>query len=65
MTTEARQDARTDRVIAAVVKTGRTFVGGTTRRGMRCMRISMCIGQTDEAAVDADVSAFAAVLEGM
>ena len=52
-------DARTDRVIAAIVDSGRAFVGGTTWRGMRCMRISVCNWRTSEADVAATLAAVA------
>jgi glutamate/tyrosine decarboxylase-like PLP-dependent enzyme len=35
-------DRRTDEVIAAIVSTGEAFFGGTTWRGRRAMRISVC-----------------------
>jgi glutamate/tyrosine decarboxylase-like PLP-dependent enzyme len=60
--TEADHDARTDRVIAALTGTGKVFVGGTTWRGMRCMRISVCNWQTGAADVEAAVAAARTVL---
>jgi glutamate/tyrosine decarboxylase-like PLP-dependent enzyme len=39
-------DARTDAVIAAIVASGEAFFGGTTWRGRRCMRVSVCNWQT-------------------
>jgi glutamate/tyrosine decarboxylase-like PLP-dependent enzyme len=41
-------DARTDAVIAAIVASGEAFFGGTTWRGRRCMRVSVCNWQTNE-----------------
>lgn len=60
--TAADHDARTDRIIADIVKTGRAYVGGTTWRGQRCMRISVCNWQTSEADVAATLSAVEGVL---
>ena len=57
--TQADHDARTDRVIAAIVQSGRAFVGGTSWRGMRCMRISVCNWRTSEADVAATLAAVA------
>ena len=57
--TERDHDARTDRVIAAVVDSGRAFVGGTSWRGRRCMRISVCNWRTSEADVAATLAAVA------
>jgi glutamate/tyrosine decarboxylase-like PLP-dependent enzyme len=62
--TEPDHDAHTDRIIAAIVKTGRAFVGGTTWRGRRCMRISVCNWQTSDADVAATLAAVRDVLEG-
>ncbi|GLH73564.1 hypothetical protein GETHLI_20660 [Geothrix limicola] len=61
--TAADHDAHTDRIIAEIVKTGRTFVGGTTWRGQRCMRISVCNWQTTEADVAVTLSAVEGVLK--
>ena len=41
-------DARTDQVIAAINRTGEAFFGGTTWRGKRAMRISVCNWRTSE-----------------
>jgi glutamate/tyrosine decarboxylase-like PLP-dependent enzyme len=59
---EADHDAHTDRIIAGIVQSGRAFVGGTTWRGRRCMRISVCNWQTSEADVAATISAVKEVL---
>src|SRR5579864_893835 len=48
---------RTDEVIAAAVATGEAFFGGTTWRGHRAMRISVCNWQTTEQDVDRAVTA--------
>jgi glutamate/tyrosine decarboxylase-like PLP-dependent enzyme len=41
-------DAHTDRVIAAINRTGEAFFGGTTWRGQRAMRVSVSNWQTSE-----------------
>jgi len=60
--TDADHDARTDRTIAAIIATGKLFVGGTTWRGKRCMRISVCNWRTSEADVAMAVEAVREVL---
>ena len=55
--TDADHDRRTDDVIARILKTGEVFFGGTTWRGRRCMRVSVCNWQTTEADVDRAVAA--------
>ncbi|MEU4791432.1 pyridoxal-dependent decarboxylase [Micromonospora tulbaghiae] len=50
-------DARTDRVVAAVQADGTCWVGGTTWRGRRLMRISVSNATTTEADVDRSVAA--------
>ena len=60
---EARHDARTDAVIAAINADGETFFGGTTWRGRRCMRVSVCNWRTNEADIARTVAAVARVLE--
>src|ERR1022692_4700615 len=55
-------DQRTDEVIAAIVATGEAFFGGTTWRGRRAMRVSVCNWQTSEQDVDRAVKAVEAVL---
>ncbi|MCU0490641.1 MAG: aminotransferase class V-fold PLP-dependent enzyme [Chloroflexaceae bacterium] len=59
----ADHDRRTDEVIAAILATGEAFFGGTTWRGMRCMRISVCNWQTSESDVVRTIAAVAQVLE--
>jgi glutamate/tyrosine decarboxylase-like PLP-dependent enzyme len=56
-------DAFTDRVIAGIVDDGEAFFGGTTWRGRRCMRVSVCSWRTGEADVVAAVDAVGWVLE--
>jgi glutamate/tyrosine decarboxylase-like PLP-dependent enzyme len=50
-------DARTDRVVAAVQADGTCWAGGTTWRGRRLMRISVSNATTTEADVDRSVAA--------
>jgi glutamate/tyrosine decarboxylase-like PLP-dependent enzyme len=49
--TDVDHDRHTDAVIAAILKTGEAFFGGTTWRGRRAMRVSVCNWQTSEADV--------------
>ncbi len=55
--TDADHDRHTDAVIAAILKTGEAFFGGTTWRGRRAMRVSVCNWRTSEADVDRVVAA--------
>ena len=57
-------DVRTDQVIAAILATGEAFFGGTTWRGYRAMRVSVCNWQTSEQDVDRAVEAVARALKG-
>ena len=50
-------DRHTDAVIAAILKTGEAFFGGTTWRGRRAMRVSVCNWQTSEADVERVIAA--------
>jgi hypothetical protein len=50
----------TDRVIAAVQRTGECWMGATTWRGMRLMRISVSNWSTTEGDVDRAVAAILA-----
>jgi glutamate/tyrosine decarboxylase-like PLP-dependent enzyme len=52
-------DRRTDDVIAAIVKTGEAFFGGTTWRGMRAMRVSVCNWRTSDEDVRRTIDAVA------
>ena len=61
--TPADHDRRTDEVIAAILQTGEAFFTGTTWRGKRCMRVSVCNWQTSDRDVDRAVAAAKAVLE--
>jgi len=56
-------DARTDAVIAAIVASGEAFFGGTTWRGRRAMRVSVCNWQTSENDVRRAIAAAAAALQ--
>jgi len=49
--TAADHDRRTDEVIARILETGEAFFGGTTWRGRRAMRVSVCNWRTDDAQV--------------
>jgi glutamate/tyrosine decarboxylase-like PLP-dependent enzyme len=60
--TESDHDRRTDEVIAAILKTGEAFFGGTTWRGRRAMRISVTNWRTTDADVERVVKAVASVL---
>jgi aromatic-L-amino-acid decarboxylase len=59
---EHDHDRRTDETITRIVATGEAFFGGTTWRGKRCMRVSVCNWQTDVADVDRAVRATQYVL---
>jgi len=50
-------DARTDQVIVAIQRDGEAFFGGTTWRGKRCMRVSVCNWQTSDSDVERSVAA--------
>ena len=54
-------NARTDQVIAGVQAEGTCWLGGTTWRGRRLMRISISNWSTNEADVDLSVEAILAV----
>jgi glutamate/tyrosine decarboxylase-like PLP-dependent enzyme len=55
-------DARTDAVLAAVQTEGTCYPSGTTWRGRRCIRVSVCNWQTTFDDVDRSVEAFVAAL---
>ncbi|WP_309085535.1 pyridoxal-dependent decarboxylase [Chelativorans sp.] len=59
---ELDHDRHTDAVIARVVATGEAFFGGTTWRGRRAMRISVCNWRTNESDVRRAVEAVKAVV---
>jgi glutamate/tyrosine decarboxylase-like PLP-dependent enzyme len=60
--TEADHDRRTDEVIASIVAAGEAFFGGTTWRGRRAMRVSVCNWQTSDEDVARAVHSVAKVL---
>ena len=62
--TDADHDRRTDEVITAILGKGEAFFGGTSWRGRRCMRISVCSWQTSEADVDRAIRAVERALGG-
>jgi glutamate/tyrosine decarboxylase-like PLP-dependent enzyme len=63
--TGADHDRRTDKVIAAIAATGEAFFSGTSWRGRRAMRVSVCNWQTGDADVERTVNAVAGVLREM
>jgi glutamate/tyrosine decarboxylase-like PLP-dependent enzyme len=56
-------DRWTDEVIAKILATGEAFFGGTTWRGQRAMRISVCNWRTSDADVERVVKVVARVLQ--
>lgn len=60
--TEQDHDRRTDEVIAAIVAAGEAFFGGTTWRGKRAMRVSVCSWQTSVEDVRRSINSVARVL---
>lgn len=61
--TAADHDRWTDAVIAHVVAGGEAFFTGTTWRGVRAMRVSVCNWQTSESDVERSIAAVKAVLD--
>jgi glutamate/tyrosine decarboxylase-like PLP-dependent enzyme len=59
---EEDHDRRTDEVIARILATGEAFFGGTTWRGRRAMRVSVCNWQTSDDDVERVIRAVANVL---
>jgi predicted dienelactone hydrolase len=59
---EAHHDRRTATVIARIAQTGEAFFSGTTWRGKRCMRVSVCNWQTNEDDVARAITAVERVL---
>jgi glutamate/tyrosine decarboxylase-like PLP-dependent enzyme len=59
---EEDRDRRTNEVIAAIVTKGEVFFGGTTWRGRRAMRVSVCNWRTTEEDVNRAVASIAQVL---
>ena len=60
--TEQDHDRRTDEGIAAIVETGEAFFGGTTWRGKRAMRVSVCNWRTSDEDVRRSINAAARAL---
>jgi glutamate/tyrosine decarboxylase-like PLP-dependent enzyme len=60
--TDPDHDRRTDEVIEAISATGEAVFGGTTWRGRRAMRVSVCNWQTSDEDVERVVQGVAAVL---
>lgn len=60
--TEQDHDRRTDETISRIVASGEAFFGGTTWRGKRCMRISVCNWVTNDDDVERAVRAAERVL---
>jgi len=60
---EQDRDRGTDEVIAAVAATGEAFFTGTTWRGRRAMRVSICNWSTSAEDIDRALKAFADVLD--
>jgi len=58
-----QHDRRTDRIIEAIQESGTAWFGGTTWRGKRAMRISVCNWRTTESDVGQTVAAVRKVLE--
>lgn len=61
--TQAHHDLRTDAVIARIAASGEAFFSGTTWRGQRCMRVSVCNWQTSEHDVARAIAAVETVLQ--
>jgi glutamate/tyrosine decarboxylase-like PLP-dependent enzyme len=60
--TPADHDRRTEEVIAAILAAGEAFFGGTTWRGRRALRVSVCNWLTSDQDVERAVSSIAKVL---
>lgn len=60
----ADHDRRTDEAIAAIQASGEAFFGGTTWRGQRAMRVSVCNWQTTDTDVERSIAAVKRVLAG-
>jgi glutamate/tyrosine decarboxylase-like PLP-dependent enzyme len=61
--TDADHDAFTDRTMAAILASGEAFFTGTTWRGRRAMRVSVCNWQTSTEDVERVVKCVARALE--
>ena len=60
--TQLHHDIHTNAVISRIAETGEAFFSGTTWRGQRCMRISVCNWQTNEQDVARAITAVEKVL---
>lgn len=60
---EAEHDLRTDRVMAAINRSGEAFFSGTTFHGVRCMRVSVSNWRTTAHDIDRVLAAVRAALE--
>jgi glutamate/tyrosine decarboxylase-like PLP-dependent enzyme len=60
--TPADHDRRTDSIISAVVASGEAFFTGTTWKGTRAMRVSVCNWRTSSKDIERTVAAFAKAL---
>lgn len=60
---ESDHDRRTDETIAAIVSAGEAFFGGTTWRGRRAMRVSVCNWQTSDEDIERAVRSIAKLLQ--
>ena len=56
-------DRRTDQVIAAINRTGEAFFTGTTWKGRRAMRVSVCNWRTSQGDVERTLDCVKGVLE--
>jgi glutamate/tyrosine decarboxylase-like PLP-dependent enzyme len=61
--TEEDHDRRTDAVVATLMATGEAFFGGTTWRGRRAMRVSVCNWRTTESDVKRAIGAVESILK--
>jgi glutamate/tyrosine decarboxylase-like PLP-dependent enzyme len=62
---EEDHDHWTDKVIAAILAAGEAFFGGTTWRGRRAMRVSVCNWQTGDEDVERVVASVAQVMKSL
>lgn len=62
---EKDHDHWTDKVIAAILTAGEAFFGGTTWRGRRAMRVSVCNWQTSDEDVERVVASVAQVMKSL
>jgi glutamate/tyrosine decarboxylase-like PLP-dependent enzyme len=60
---DADHDVFTDRIIAAISASGEAFFTGTTWRGRRAMRVSVCNWQTSTEDVERVIKCVARTLE--